>query len=530
MERTAGKPASAGSTPNLLRQTLERGVAYQRAGKFKEAERIYHQILQRVPNQPDALNFLGVLAVEADQPSVAVDLIGRANKVRPRDHVILNNLGNALMLVHEMEKAVKHLKTALAIAPDFPEALYNMGRALRGLGRAEEAKAYFEKVLSIKADFVQAHSGLGRALLDLGRLDEAADKFRQVIALEPDHAAGYVDLARARRFTAEDTEPDRIKALLARGELKAKDRIRLHYAAGKIHDDLGRFDDAFDHFRQANDLAGNVFDFGRHAARYDRLIDVFSAGFLAERQDFGDPSELPVFIVGVPRSGTTLVEQIVASHPRVRGAGELGSFGRLVGSLPEFLKASEPYPDCVGALTPERSRELARRYLQELEGFSRGALRVTDKMPHNFERLGLIALLLPRARIIHCRRNPLDTCLSCFSHQFHEKHGYNCDLRNIGLYYRQYERLMVHWRSALPLKMIEVTYEELIANQESVSRRLVEFLGVEWDDRCLHFHSSERMVQTPSNWEVRQPLYTRSVERWRNYEKHLGPLKEALGL
>ena len=157
-------------------------------------------------------------------------------------------------------------------------------------------------------------------------------------------------------------------------------------------------------------------------------------------------------------------------------------------------------------------------------------VRVTDKNPHNFERLGLVALLLPRARIIHCRRNPLDTCFSCFSHHFNEKHGYNCDLRNIGLYYRQYERLMAHWRSASPLKMIEVTYEELIANQEAVSRRLIEFVGVEWDDRCLRFHSSERMVRTPSNWEVRQPIYTRSVERWRNYEKHLGPLKESLGL
>jgi hypothetical protein len=292
---------------------------------------------------------------------------------------------------------------------------------------------------------------------------------------------------------------------------------------------LRRFDDAFEHFRQANELSGAAFDSKRGVAATDRLIDTFSADFLAGRSGFGDPSERPIFIVGMPRSGTTLTEQIVASHPKICGAGELETMFHMVDAVPGLAGANKRYPECVRDLTQASARDLARRYLVELNRYSRTAVRITDKMPHNFDKLGLISLMFPRARIIHCRRDPIDTCLSCFMHEFHKQHTYNCDLASLGLYYREYERLMAHWRTALPIALFELRYEDLVADQEAVSRALIEFCGLPWDDRCLEFHRADRSVQTPSAWQVRQPIYTKSVERWRKYQRHLGPLIEVLG-
>lgn len=510
-------------------QALALGQQHHRAGRLEAAERQYRMVLESYPDHPVALNLLGVLAVSAGQPKAAVDLMSRAAKANGRDPAIRNNLGNALLLTGEPAKAVVQLKKALALAPKFPEALCNMGRALRKLGRAEQAQTWFRKALAVKPDLVDARAGLGKALRDLGRMDEAVEELRRAIALNPGSAAGYANLTRAKKFTEDDPEREQVEALLSRGDLKRADRSRLHYVAGKICDDLRRYDDAFEHFRQANELSGTAFDRERAAAATDRLIDTLSAEFLAERRDFGDPSERPVFIVGMPRSGTTLAEQIVASHPHICGAGELETMIHVAGAVHGLTGGDRGYPDCIADLTPSAVRDLARRYLTELKRYSRTAARVTDKMPHNFDKLGLISLLFPRARIIHCRRDPIDTCLSCFMHEFHEKHTYNCDLVSLGLYYREYERLMAHWHAALPTALFELRYEDLVADQQAMSRALIEFCGLPWDDRCLAFHKADRSVQTPSAWQVRQPIYTRSVERWRHYERHLGPLIEVLG-
>jgi hypothetical protein len=227
----------------------------------------------------------------------------------------------------------------------------------------------------------------------------------------------------------------------------------------------------------------------------------------------------------MPRSGTTLTEQIASSHSRVGGAGEL----RTLGDLMRRLAGRGGYAEALAGLTRGQSRDLARNYLEALRQIGGPGERITDKMPHNFEDLGLIALLFPNARVVHCMRDPLDTCLSCFTHHFSENHGYNTDLSVLGQYYREYRRIMQHWREVLPLRMLDFSYEALIADQEGKSRELIAFLGLEWEDACLAFHANDRLVSTPSRWQVRQPIYTSSVKGWKKYEKHLGPLFEALG-
>jgi len=260
------------------------------------------------------------------------------------------------------------------------------------------------------------------------------------------------------------------------------------------------------------------------------VIATFGAEFFARTDRAGSQSELPVFIVGMPRSGTTLVEQILASHPMVHGAGELDYMRRIMQTLPERLGVQRPIPECAANIDTALAERIAEEHLQHLREHSASALRITDKTPSNFLRLGLIALLFPKARIIHCQRDPLDTCLSCYFLRFGQGQAFAYDLDDLGRYYRDCARLMEHWRRVLPSPLLEVPYEALVADQEGWSRRLIAFLGLDWDDRCLAFYRSERQVKTASVWQVRQPVYASSIGRWRRYAKHLGPLFAALGI
>ena len=259
------------------------------------------------------------------------------------------------------------------------------------------------------------------------------------------------------------------------------------------------------------------------------MIAIFDKRLFSRRQGFGSESQAPVFIVGMPRSGTTLIEQVLASHPRVFGAGELDQISHLVNAISAEISGAPPYPDSAADLDALTACRLGESYVSYIGRLSDGSDRVTDKMPGNFMHLGFIALLLPGARIIHSKRSPIDTCLSCYFQHFTQPMPFAGDLTNLGTYYQGYERIMTHWRNVLPLPMLEVDYEEMVGDHETMCRRIVEFSGLEWDEACLQFHKTERTVKTASTWQVRQPLYTTSVARWRHYEAFLGPLKKALG-
>jgi tetratricopeptide (TPR) repeat protein len=527
-QATIGRPEHPSRGVHVL-QVLQRGIELQRAQRFKEAEYHYQLVLREDPDQPDALNLLGTLAAEAKRYDKSVEYLERAVKARPKDPLFRNNLANAYILDGQHESAIAHLRRAIKAKPRFLEALCNLGRALRGTGKQAQAIEWFDKALALDARHRTALTGRSETLAELGRLAEAETGYRTVIAQYPGDAQGYFGLAGTRTFAVEDPEVATIEGLLRNDLLAQQDSELLHSAAGKIYNDQKRFDEAFAHFQKAKEISGRDFDVATHATFIDRTTALFSPLFFAARKGFGDESERPVFIVGMPRSGTTLTEQILSSHPHVYGAGELHDMQAIVRRVAGRVRESESYFQRLADLDHKQCLDAAREYLGVLAKLSPAAARVTDKMPHNFEALGFIALLYPNARVIHCRRDPLDNCVSCFTHRFNSFHGYNASLTKLGLYYRQYDRLMAHWRKVLPLRMLEVRYEDTIADQEGMSRKLIAFLGLDWDEACLAYHENERSVRTLSRWQVRQPIYSSSVKRWRNYEAHLGPLIAALG-
>ena len=389
-----------------------------------------------------------------------------------------------------------------------------------------------QAAIRIDPEFAEAHNNLGIVYMDVGDMERAMACFREALKLNPRMAASSLNMSRARRFTAADLpEIARIEELVQEPDIPDEGRMNLHFALGKMFDDSAQYEKAFEHFLKANQYKRKRVRF--NAEHYKgwsaRFLDVFTREFFDQHANMGDASELPVFIVGMPRSGTTLVEQILASHPQVHGADELTTIFDITCALEQRNSGAQTYPGIISTLDASAFTWGARHYLDKLRSIDDQAVRITDKMPTNFFHLGLIAVMLPHARIIHCRRDAMDVCLSNFVQMFAEGHYYSYDLSDIAAYYRGYEQVMAHWREVLPIRMYEVQYEELIDDQERISRELVDYLGLAWDDRCLAFHETKRAVRTASNWQVRQPIYKNARKRWKNYEQSLAGLKADLG-
>jgi tetratricopeptide (TPR) repeat protein len=518
-----------GVSPAQLQQILETGIAHHKEGRKEEAERCYRQVLEIAPNQPDALNLLGVLAADAGLLGLSIDLMRKALTLRPKDPNILNNLGHALSETHQYEEARDKLERAVALKPDFDEAKYNLGKALRFLGETELALKWWKEVWEADDRVYAALVGITNIYADEGRFEEAETTAREVKKRLPHRPAGYISFAHIHKFREDDGTLAEIKSQLTSENIAEQDKVALHYAAGKICDDLKMFDEAFGHFDLANRLACKTYDHKPTEAFWQRMKTVFSKRFFADRSGWGHDTDAPVFIVGMPRSGTTLTEQILAAHPDVYAGGELETMDRLARFSEDISPTREEFPVSALKLTRVGAEFVGRHYIDDLKRRSnRTARRITNKMPHNFQLLGLIALTMPNAKIIHCRRNPMDTCLSCWTKNFNDAHGYNRSLEDLGRYYRGYFDLMDHWRKVLPISILDVDYESYTSDLESTARKIVDFVGLEWNSRCLNFYEIERSVRTASQWQVRQPIYTTSVERWRNYMPHLQPLLDVL--
>ncbi|MHC4430144.1 MAG: sulfotransferase family protein, partial [Planctomycetota bacterium] len=303
----------------------------------------------------------------------------------------------------------------------------------------------------------------------------------------------------------------------------------LRFLLGRALERSGRFDEAFAAYQQANETLRAPFDAGAWREQTEQLLEAFSPDRFAALPRAANGSELPVFIVGMPRSGSTLVETIIDAHPEAHGAGEFEATHFLIESIALEIGSNLPYPACVEDFDQDDVDNLSRAYLDRLSSLAPDARRITDKYLINYRQLGLLAPLFPEGRIIHCRRNPLDTCISCFALALMPHiHAWSCDLRDLGAVYLEYERVMHHWRDVLGIPMLEVPYEAVVADQELWSRRIIEFCGLSWDDRCLRFHERARVVQTASYDQVTQPVYSSSVGRFRGFDPHLGPLREVL--
>jgi tetratricopeptide (TPR) repeat protein len=428
---------------------------------------------------------------------------------------------------------VEQFRTALRLRPDLAEVHRNLAAALAEQGQLSEAVGYYEQALRLKPGSGEAHGQLGDVLKKLGRFQEAILHLRHALRFKPDYAFAYWNLgqfAAQGLYSFSQQELSNIWALAQNGRQSLVDRSLLHLTLGDVYDRQGAYDTAFAHYRQGNDLRkvwlgqmGRVFDPDKHRSWINDLTNTFNEAFFKQGGLTGSDNEMPVFVVGMPRSGTSLVEQILSSHSQVAGAGETGQMEQLINALAPQGSNANGYPRWLHSINETKLRSIADRYLQSLAKVGGMALRVIDKRPDNFLHLGLIARLFPRARVIHCRRDPLDVCFSCYVQHFNRvDHAWS--LEDLGQYYEQYERLMAHWQRALPLKVFEICYEELVAHQEALSRDLVAFCGLEWEDGCLAFHRNPRPVQTVSAVQVRRPIYTSSIGRSRNYVAHLGPL------
>lgn len=502
------------------------GLVAHRRGQHAHAKDLLRHSIRLDPKDPRAYNHLGQIVLEEKKIHEAIACFRRALEVDPNHTDALNNLANVLALNGQREQAIPLYRRALEIKPDAINSLYNLAIALKDDHIYDEALQLLQRAVEIQPDHASSRHDLGVLLELQGRFDEAVEQYLAVQKLRPRHTRSLAALLALRSFRPAEELLRHAQELLEDPAISDEDRIRLHRGLGKYYDREQRFDLAFAQFSAAKVAVRKrtrPFDEGALGAYFDSLMDTFSEEFFFRPHATGPATQRPVFIVGMPRSGTTLAEQILASHPAIFAAGELQGIPSIVrGLLPD-------YPQGFPVLRGAELNELARKYLAPLESIAPpAALRITDKLPVNFVQLGLIATLFPQARIVHCRRNPLDMGLSCFVELFRLTHDFTTDLEDIGRYFLQHERLMAHWRKVLPIAILEQRYENLVSDPETASHALIEHCGLPWDEACLNFQNTERVVNTPSRWQVRQPIYADSVGRWRHYERQLEPLRRLL--
>lgn len=502
--------------PGLAAAHSNLGNALLESGRIEEAEANYRRALSLDPDRPEVYSNLAKLLLDAGRVDESIESAQWALRLAPDLAAAHENLANALLNVN-FEEAVRHYRAALERNPNDVQLLAGLGIALRLMGRTADAEAALQRALDLAPDHAPAIAALAEAHADRGEFGVAEPMFRKALSLQPDLSDAWIGLSRLRRLTSADADWLRAVEELADRTCRPREAAALRYAIGKYHDDLGQYDAAFESYRRANEIARGVarpYD-RKHVeaqtesliARYQRVVPVEGAA----------DAQRALLIVGMPRSGTSLAEQILSSHPDVFGAGELTYWHTASARL-----GSRMVDDAM-------LRQLGVDYLKLLQRSAPDALRVIDKMPTNFLELGLIGRALRGVRIIHMQRDPIDTCLSIYFQDFRSTIAYANDLDDLAHFYREYQRLMAHWRHALPPDaLLEVPYEGLVEQQEHWTRRMLSFAGLPWDPRCLEFHRVERSVVTASKWQVRQKLNRASVARWRRYEAHIGRLLSAL--
>jgi tetratricopeptide (TPR) repeat protein len=510
-----------------------RGNALMKLGRAEEALANYEQALALEPRAADAHNNRGTALRELGRHEQALASFNQTLALLPGNAEALCNLGHTLLDLARPGDALAAYDLAIAQRPDYDQAHNGRGNALARLGRENEALASYDKAIFFAPGAAPAYNNKGLALMQSGRVEEGGRLIEMAIALDQKSGLAFYNLSLSKSFEAGDDIISVMEAFAREAPLAdAAGRIYVHFALGKAYADIGRFDASFEHFLFANRLkrAQTDYDEANVLGALARSRDVYCRERMGRFSGHGDPSPLPVFVFGMPRSGTTLVEQILASHGEVHGAGEINDFELAVGELGGAARGALASPELLLGISGAQLDRLGANYVGRVRLAAPAARRIVNKMTENFRFAGLIALALPNARMIHVRRDPLDTCLSCFSTLFTESLPFTYDLCELGRYHRAYEGLMEHWRAALPPgMMLEVRYEDVIVDIEGQSRRIVDHCGLAWDPRCLDFHRSERSVRTASFAQVRRPLYPTSVGRWRNYEAFLGPLIAALG-
>ena len=536
------------------------------AGDYEASIKVYNEILDLDPEHADTLHGLGIVKYQMGYIDESIQYIGRAIDIEPLNHNYHNNIAivyqnsgqfiqalesfnkaidlhpesplcyfNAGFLLYKLgnyDSAIEYYNKAIKYKPDFFQAYDNLGKVLQDDRRIDEAETAYRKALEINPDYFLAHNNLGTLLQDRGDMEGALRSYENASSLNPNFATPLSNIAYLKKCTGTSDEIiTNIIELFENESISSDDEILLSFALGKLFDDCCEYDKAFHNYERGNLLAGLdiKFDIEEHQKILDNIKGLFDQDFFNRLNEFGSNSSRPVFVLGMPRSGTSLVEQIIASHSKASGMGELDYFNHIIGMLTgntnTIIQALQGWSE----IHTEELIKAANNYLAILDSkMGEEDIRIVDKMPYNFLHLGLISALFPNAFIVHCKRNPLDTCLSIYFHYFQGFHNYSYNLMNIGQYFLSYEKLMNHWQDVIRTPMLTVHYEELIADNVRTSQEIIKFIDLSWEDACLEYHNNKQIVQTRSNVQVRQPIYSSSVDRWRHYEKHLSQLMELL--
>lgn len=530
--RVLGQPENAISSltrslqikPNFADAHNNLGNALSDLDRPEEAIDSYNKALRIKPDYAEAHSNLGKVLNNLGKSELALSSLNKALQVRPDFAEAHNNLGNALYDLGKLEEALASYNKALHLNAGYAEAYNNLGNTLKTLGKPEEAVVSFKKALPLKPDYAEAHNNLGNTLKVLGKPEEAASSLSRALQIKPDYAEAHRNLSTVKKYREGDPQTQQMLQLLAQKNLSDEDRKQLNFALGKAHADIGNHDAAFSCLFEGNRLRRAELKFEISTARTSFesikstfLEDIPASSVAEELTDEKKPQ--PVFILGMPRSGTSLVEQILASHSQVYGAGEMGLLGQAVNAF-DWTSSQ---------LSVDQLQSIRMSYLSGLTKIGASESYVTDKMPINFLWIGFIISAIPGAKIIHVKRDARATCWSNFkSYYSHKVNGFAYDLRDVAEYYKMYIDLMAFWHQKFPGLIYDLNYEALTENQESDTRKLLKYIGLDWEDRCLEFYKTERAVQTASAMQVRQEMYQGSSEEWRNYEKHLELMIELL--
>jgi len=516
--------------PDFAEAHYNLGNLRKETGMPAKAAVSFGQALTISPEFAEAHNNLGLVLQEMGKLDKASVSYRQAATIKPDFAEAHMNLGNVLCETGSLDEAVACYRRALVIRPGYAAAHNNLGNALDSLGRSGEAIERFGEALAINPDYAEAHYNLGLAFEHLGNFDAAAASYRRALGIDPDYAEAHMHLAMVRKFSEDDEDTAAMADTYAKASISDEQRMYIAFGLGKSFEDMGNYERAFEFFAAGNVLKRATFDFSitRVEERLSNLKRIFTESFFEQRSGHGTSDKTPIFILGMPRSGTTLVEQILASHPVVYGAGELPDLVEVVASA--FCDIDDAnLGNILSQASADQFRDAGLEYINRARAGAEPAEFISDKMPDNFNQIGMIKLMFPNATVIHCRRDPLDTCVSVFKNLFADGGlHYAYDLSELGRYYKFYLDLMDHWHAVLPGFIYDISYEDVVADQEMHSRALLAHCGLEWDQACLEFYKTDRPIRTASLVQVRQPIYNNSIRSWTRYETELAPLIEVL--
>lgn len=508
------------------------GNALQLQGENEKSISWFEKAIEQNPNQADAYNNLGNALLALSRQREAVAAYKQAVRINPGLADTFHSLGAVLFELNELEQAIENFSKSLRINPAAEKTCLALGKAYGMLGDLDQTVAAYQKAIDIDPRNAKAYVELGKAFSDHGDIERALESFRKALEINPDYAVAYQSLSKNKKFTEYDDDLCAMESLFSKKGISDGETIDLGFALGKAYEDLKVYDKSIEFLIEAARLKRDSYDFSisESQAQFDKIKAMFSLEFFSDHVDSGDPDPTPIFILGMPRSGTSLVEQILASHPDVFGAGELRDLRSLVESIITTDNNDLPalVPEELLRLDAAAFADLGNQYVAKIRRFSADARFITDKMPHNFLYIGFIRTILPNARVIHCTRDPMDNCLSIFKNNLGKGHPYANNMSELGQYYRMYLDLMDYWRESLPGFVYDQSYEELVDSAEEQVRKLLQHCGLEWNDACLDFHKTQRKVQTASNAQVRRPIYKDSVQLSTRYGKHLEPLRAAI--